>query len=85
MSKIISIKPAKKLGLVFASNFDRLCESLETGVFTIIIVWGGALDAYTYFIAEAWAMSILVSQTYFLCSQVCTWSFATEAFRSKFN
>ena len=46
-------------------------------MFTIIIVWRRALDAYSYFIAEALAMSILVSQTYFLCSRVCTWSFAT--------
>ena len=52
-------KTRKKVGLIFASNFDRTKvnealerEALETGVFTIITVRGGALDAYSDFIAK---------------------------------
>ena len=52
---MISIKAAKKVGLIFASNFNRrkvnLREALEPGVFAIITVWGGALDAYPYLVA----------------------------------
>ena len=84
-------KTHKKVGLIFASNCDRrkvnplVYVKLWKQAFVITVVWGGALDAYSHFIAEAWAMSILVSQTHFLCSRVCTWSFATEAFRSEFD
>ena len=59
MSKIISIKPVKKLSwfllliLIVAKLILSSTKALEKGVFTIIIVWGGALDAYSYFIAEA--------------------------------
>ena len=47
-------KTRKKVSLIFASNFDRtkVNEALETGVFTIITVRGGALDAYSDFIAK---------------------------------
>ena len=47
------------------------------------LLFGAELCTLT--LAEAIATSVLASQTYFLCFRVCTWSFATEAFRSEFN
>ena len=46
-------KTCKKVGLIFASNFASKFSSFGDSVFAIIIVWGGALDGYSYFIAGA--------------------------------
>ena len=54
-------KTRKKVGLIFASNFDRRKVNplvyvklwKQACLSSLSIVWGGALDAYSYFIAEA--------------------------------
>ena len=53
-------RTCKKVGLIFASNFDRCKVNLlvymklwKQACLPSSIVWDGALDAYSYFIAEA--------------------------------
>ena len=84
-------KTRKKVGLIFASNFDRR----KVNPLVYVKLWKQACLPSLLFGAELWTLTptLLLKLErcqywflkHFLCSRVCTWSFATEAFRSEFN
>ena len=85
-------KTRKKVGLMFASNFDRR----KVSPLVYVKLWKRACLPSLLFGAELWTLTptLLLKlercQYWFLKhifdgTRVCTWSFATEAYRSEFN